>query len=50
MEWLIVKRRLTLFPTGALVGGFHHRKSPTLHQQDLNLRRIRVHVFLNDAV
>ena len=34
---LINKRRLALIPIRIFIGDFHHGKSPTLRQQDLNL-------------
>ena len=37
--WLTDKRRLALFPTGAIVRDPHHRESPTHREQDLNLHR-----------
>ena len=37
--WLTEERRLALFPTGTIVRDPHHLKSPTRHEQDLNLRR-----------
>ena len=33
------KKRFTLFPARAIVRDPHHRKLPTSHEQDLNLRR-----------
>ena len=37
--WLTDERRLAVFPAGTIVGDPHHRESPTLREQGLNLRR-----------
>ena len=39
MVWLTDERHLVLFPAGTIVRDPNHRKSPTRHEQDLNLRR-----------
>ena len=38
-EWLTDERRFALFPEGTLFRDPHHRKSPTRHEQGLNLRK-----------
>ena len=38
--WLTNERRLALFPAGIIVRDPHHRKSPTLSKQGLNLQNL----------
>ena len=44
------RKLLTLFPAGIIVRNPHHRESPTLREQDLNLLRIWVQALLNKVV
>ena len=39
--WLIDERRLALFPIRTIVRDPHNRESPTLLEQDLNLRWVQ---------
>ena len=38
------------FPAGTIVRDFHHRKSLTCRERDLNLWRTRVQILLHEVV
>ena len=40
------KKRLALFPAGTIIRDLYHLKSPTRHEEDLNLRRTWVQALL----